>query len=102
VDVSYCFVFQPYGSDDETRGLDGAELSGLDSGAIEKVVASKQKTILACYEGELASAPNLAAELELSWTIAPSGRVSSASITERTVWSRPSRGGSSPRSVVSR
>lgn len=41
--------------------------------------------ILACYEQELAATPNLAIELEITWTIARSGRVSSAAITKQSV-----------------
>ncbi len=53
--------------------------------ASSPIETDAERMILGCYENELASTPNLAAELEVTWTIAPSGRVSSAAVTKHTM-----------------
>ncbi len=78
VDVSYCFVFQPYGSDD-------VAIRNLEESAVEEVVAAGHGALLGCYESELATAPHFAAELEITWTISPDGHVTSAAITKQTI-----------------
>jgi pSer/pThr/pTyr-binding forkhead associated (FHA) protein len=61
----------------------------LDREEINRVVKRVLSQIKFCYERELAKEPNLEGKLVASWTIAGTGLVSTTSMTENTMGSKP-------------
>ena len=57
----------------------------LDREIIQRVVRQHRREITHCYEQRLQRDPNLAGRIEMEWTIAPSGDVVSASVSESTM-----------------
>ena len=58
---------------------------GLDKAAVDAVVRRNKGQIQYCYERSLQSKPSLAGRVNLRWTIAASGRVSSIGVVSNSL-----------------